>query len=80
MAVWCGFLARGDFRKATAAEKTRQQNFDDASATESTNVAVVEATNVAAITNATAASVENTTNAAAIENTNAAATDNTMFR
>jgi hypothetical protein len=72
-----GLLARQSFRRASTAEKTRQQNFEEASATESTNVAAVETTNVAAITNATAAAVENT-NAAAIENTNtAAAADNT---
>src|SRR4051812_22244196 len=56
MALLFGLLARENFRRASAAEKTRERNFDDASATENTNVTVVEGTNVTAITNATAAS------------------------
>jgi hypothetical protein len=76
MAVLFGLLARENLRRASTAEKARQQNFDEASTTESTNVAAAETTNVTAITNATASALEGT-NAAVIENTNAATADNT---
>jgi len=72
MAVCFGLLARGNFRKAVAGEKAREQKLEEAVATENTNAIAAESTNVAPVTDTNVAALDNT-NAAPAAKTNSAA-------
>src|ERR1051326_7337873 len=63
MAVCFGLLTRGNFRKAVAGEKAREQKLEEAVSTENTNAVAAESTNITTVTD---------TNVAALDATNAA--------